>query len=172
MFLKGVPAQWFAQDWSEADAAIFKATLGDAAWQAEWELLTLLRAVDTWIGHLRGQAAALVQMDATAALHTAMRGAGRTPVMNASAAELALRMESAGAGIAPEHFSGTLNFECDTLPRLAQGAEIPAALRGARRVHPRALTPSFFLAWPRSLLSHPPLPLATACGPGACGRGW
>ena len=130
LFPCGSPAQWFAGDWTAQDAQILRAELGEAAWQAEWELLALLRAVDTWIAHLNCRSAALFQMDATAALHTAARGAGRTPVMNALAAELAIRMESANAIILPEHLSGTLNFECDALRRLSQGAGTPRRFRG------------------------------------------
>ena len=168
LFVQGAPAQWIAGEWTEDDAHILCAKIGEAAWQAEWEFLTLLRAVDTWIGHLRSRSTALFQMDATAALHTAARGAGRTPVMNALAAELAIRMESANSRMLPEHLSGTLNFECDALSRLSQGAEIPPALAGVRRVNPRPLSPSFFLAWPRALLEARPATSAGK-GPGASG---
>jgi hypothetical protein len=164
----GLPLQWMAAEWSVEDCELFKATRGDSAWQAEWEFLGLLRAVDSWLAHLRGQALVLFQLDATAALHASVRGAGRTPFMNALAAELALRLESAAVSMVPEHLSGILNFECDALSRLAQGAAVPRALDGALRVHPRLLSQDFFWAWPRSLLrtrrGH-----ADACGPGAFG---
>ena len=152
MFKQGLPVQWLAQEWSGSDAQLMHATLGDPAWQAEWEFLALLRAVDTWIALLRGVDAAVFQMDATAALHAAARGAGRTPIMNAIAAELAIRLESVGAGLIPEHLCGTLNFECDALSRLTQGARVPPALDGIQRVSPRPLSPSFFLAWPNGLV--------------------
>ena len=115
-------------------------------------------AVDAWIVHLKDQGALLIQMDATAALHAAARGAGRTPVMNAIAAELALRMESAGASAVPEHLCGTLNFECDALSRLSQGAEVPHALAKVQRIEPRKLGPSFFLAWPKDRAISPTHP--------------
>ena len=72
--------------------------------------------------------------------------------MNALAAELALRFESAQVHMAPEHVSGTLNYACDALSRLSKGAKIPAALAGVARARPRLRLPAFFWAWPRTLL--------------------
>jgi hypothetical protein len=169
LFLRGRPVEWMAADWTDSDCALFRATRGDPAWQAEWEFLGLLRAVDLWLAHLRGQAMVLFQMDATAALHASMRAAGRTPLMNALAAELALRLESAAVSLIPEHLSGILNFECDALSRLSEGAEVPRILRGAQRVRPRLLEAAFFWAWPRALFTTHPIP-PSACGPGAFGQ--
>jgi len=45
-FVNGVPREWLAEVWTEVDAEVLRADLGDPAWQAEWELLALLRAVD------------------------------------------------------------------------------------------------------------------------------
>ena len=168
LFVHGLPRQWMAAEWSAEDCELLKATRGDAAWQAEWELFGVLRAVDSWLAHLRGQALVLFQLDATAALHASARGAGRTPYMNALAAELTLRLESAAVSMVPEHLCSTLNFECDALSRLAQGASVPRTLDGALRVFPRLLSPDFFWAWPRSLLRT--RGQAVACGLGACGR--
>ncbi len=152
LFKRGRPVAWIAEDWSEHDLRVLKATMGDPAWQAEWELFAVLIAVDTWLPRLHSQAASLLQTDATAALYDATRMAGRTPAMNALAAELALRFESAQVHMAPEHVSGTLNFACDALSRLSKGAKIPAALAGVARVTPRPRLPAFFWAWPRTLL--------------------
>ena len=88
----------------------------------------LLVAVDIWLSALRGHMLCLFQLDATAALHAAMRCAGRTPIMNAIAAEIALRLESASVRVIPEHLSGTFNFQCDAFSRLAIGAHIPSCL--------------------------------------------
>ena len=73
--------------------------------------------------------------------------------MNALAAELALRFESAQVHMAPEHLSGTLNYACDALSRLSKGtAKVPAALAGVARATPRLRLPAVFWAWPRTLL--------------------
>ena len=153
LFKNKVPVAWIAEDWGTNDLTLLKAERGNPAWQAEWELLAILIAVDTWLPHLFGQAMCMIQTDATAALHDAQRMAGRTPAMNALAAELALRFESAQVHITPEHLSGTLNFQCDALSRISQGAEVPQVLRSRPRASPRPRLPSFFWAWPRSLLS-------------------
>ena len=150
----GRPQAWIAEAWSQDDLTLLKARVGDPAWQAEWELLAILIAVDTWLPLLHSQAACLVQTDATAALHDAVRMAGRTPAMNALAAELALRFESAQVHVIPEHLSGTLNFQCDALSRLAQGAVVPLVLKATPRISPKLRSPSFFWAWPRDLLQH------------------
>jgi hypothetical protein len=153
LFKFGQPVAWIAEDWGEHDLRVLKATRGDPAWQAEWELLAVLIAVDTWLPHLHAQAVSLLQTDATAALYDATRMAGRTPAMNALAAELALRFESAQVHMTGEHLSGTLNFACDALSRLSEGtARVPEALAGVARATPRPRVPAFFWAWPRAML--------------------
>ena len=154
LFEDGRPKAWAAEAWDEQDLALFHAKRGDPAWQAEWELLAVLVAVDVWLPHLHGQGMCLLQTDAAAALHDAARLAGRTPAMSAIAAELALRLESAQVHVQPEHLSGTLNFECDALSRLSQGASIPKTLANVQRSEPRRRSPSFFWAWPRDLLQN------------------
>ena len=72
--------------------------------------------------------------------------------MNALAAEIALRFESAQVHSASEHISGTLNFECDALSRLAQGAAVPSALVSVPQASARPRAASFFWAWTRELL--------------------
>ena len=72
--------------------------------------------------------------------------AGRTAAMNAIAVEIAIRLESAQVILSPEHFRGTLNFECDALSRLAQGAEVPKRLLLVPRSSPKPRQRSFFWA--------------------------
>ena len=72
--------------------------------------------------------------------------------MNAIAAEIALRLESAMVNMATEHYRGTLNFECDALSRLATGAVIPERLMQVPRASVKPRSAGFFWAWPRSLL--------------------
>jgi len=146
LFKKGLPILWMALDWSPDDLAFLKAKIGDPAWQAEWELFAILIAVDAWLPHLRGQAAFLLQADATAALFSAARLAGRTPAMNAIAVEIAIRMESAEVTLSPEHLRGALNFECDALSRLAQGAAVPERLQNVPRTLPKPRRQQFFWA--------------------------
>ena len=153
LFRAQEPVCWIAIEWSPNDFALLKATRGDPTFQAEWELLAILLAVDTWMPIIMGDAAALVQSDATAALFATRRGAGRTPAMNAICAEIALRLEAFSLPLDVEHFHSVINFECDALSRLAQGAKIPGRLSGLPRLEPRPRLPQFFWAWPRSLLS-------------------
>ena len=77
---------------------------------------------------------------------SAARLAGRTPAMNAIAVEIAIRLESAEVTLSPEHLRGALNFECDALSRLAQGAAIPERLQGVQRSLPRPRQQQFFWA--------------------------
>jgi len=154
IFKNGSPVAWIAEEWAALDYILFPGSAkGDPAWQAEWELLAVLIAVDTWLPRLHCQAMCLVQTDATAALHDVARMAGRTPAMNAMAAELALRFESAQVHVTTEHFNSTLNFECDALSRLSKGAAMPGALRGVAQAQSRQRDAAFFWAWPRALLS-------------------
>ena len=94
----------------------------------------------------------VAQSDVTAALFATQRAAGRTPAMNAICAEIALRLECAMLTVRAEHYRGTLNFECDALSRLSQGALVPERLRSVRRDLPKPRSASFFWAWPRALL--------------------
>ena len=131
--------------WMAEDITFLKATAGDPAWQAEWELYAVMMAVDAWLGHLWGHPLCVIQMDATAALHAIMRAAGRTPAMNAIAAEVALRLEVAGVHLLPEHLSGTLNFDCDALSRLQKkGIDIPEKLIKVPRHIPKPRVPGYF----------------------------
>ena len=145
LFRRGAPIHWMAGTWMAEDIQYLNATAGDPAWQAEWELYAVLLAVDAWLGHLWGNPLAVIQMDATAALHAVMRAAGRTPAMNAIASEIALRLEIAGVQFLPEHLSGTLNFDCDALSRLhKEGIEVPKKLVGIPRTTPKDRVQSFF----------------------------
>jgi len=151
------------------DARVLQAQTSDPAWQAEWELLALLIAVDTWLPNIRAQPCVL-QTDALAALFDVARAAGRTPLMNALSAELTLRLEAAQVAIVPIHLSGTLNFQCDALSRLSQGASVPASLRQIKRASSRLRCPSFFWAWPREILGGSNAAGGEAFGQGACSR--
>ena len=131
---------------------LFRRKIGDAAWQAEWELFAILLAIDHWLPIIRKERIFLVQSDAMAALHATQRSAGRTPIMNALSAEVALRLESAMVHVSLEHYRGTLNFECDALSRLSQGAVIPERLLELPRSCLKERRHSFFWAWPRVLL--------------------
>ena len=146
LFIHGQPCEWMAIDWDKADLHLLQAILGDPAWQAEWELFAILLAIDSWLPHLQGKRAALIQTDATAALFNVERMAGRTPAMNSITAEIALRLEAADVMTTPEHVPGVLNFTCDALSRLSQGAQIPPQLVHLPRVWPRPRLPSFFWA--------------------------
>ena len=149
LFVKGFPVSWIASPWSQEDLDIFGARIGDPAWQAEWELLAILVAIDTWLPLLVGENACLVQSDALAALHSAARLAGRSASMNALAAEIALGIESAQVNLDAEHLRGALNFQCDALSRLDQGAVVPQELIHVPRASPKPRSPSFFWAsWP------------------------
>ena len=152
LYAKGEPISWLALDWGEDDLALLKAEVGNPAWQAEWELLAILIAVDTWLPRLRGEAACLVQADATAVLFAAQRMAGRTAPMNALAAEIALRLESAQVNLNTEHFRATLNYSCDALSRLSQGAKVPQRLLTVSRCWPRPRRAQFFWGWPKEML--------------------
>ena len=165
LFKKGVPILWMVLDWSPDDLAFLKAEIGDPAWQAEWELFSILIAVDTWLPHLRGQSTFLLQADATAALFSAARLAGRTPAMNAIAVEIAILLESAEVSLSPEHLRGALNFECDAVSRLAQGAAIPARLQEVQRSSPKPRQQPFF--WAACHKTIRSCPTALACGQGA-----
>ena len=61
------------------------------------------------------------------------------------AAEIALRLECANVFTVPEHVADTLNFDCDALSRLSEGAQLPAILGNVRCDVPKPRQPGFFL---------------------------
>ena len=133
--------------------------------------MAALLALDVWLPKLRGRTLCLFQMDATAALFTILKSSGKTPVMNAMAAEIALRLECADVQTLPEHLSGTLNFQCDALSRLSQGAPIPDVLVNLPRETPKERSEQFFWAWPRTMGTRTEKVALSACGPGDSVRG-
>ena len=168
LFQNGTPITWMAAPWSESDHDFLQALPGDPAWQAEWELLAVLIAIDAWILQLQGRAAAIIQTDATAALFNVRHLSGRTAAMNALTAEIALRLEAYDVQVLPEHMPAVLNFECDSLSRLAQGASISSRLSQLPRAWPRPRPASFFWAWPQSAGKRQ---RDAAAPPEECGRG-
>ena len=154
LFWAGVPQAWIAGTWEKDDLDRFKAEMGDPAWQAEWEIYATLLAIDVWLKFLWGHPLAMLQLDATAALHSILRASGRTPAMNAIAAEIALRLEIGKIELQAEHLTGTLNFDCDALSRLAmEGKKVPQKLVSVRRDVVPHRGPSFFWGWPESSAS-------------------
>ena len=151
LFWAGSPQAWIAGTWESDDLARLKAVFGDPAWQAEWEIFAALLAIDVWLKFLWGHPLAMLQLDATAALHSILRSSGRTPVMNAIAAEVSLRLEIGQVELQGEHLTGTLNFECDALSRLVQeNKKIPQSLTNVRRDVVPHRGPEFFWGWPGS----------------------
>ena len=154
MFWAGVPQAWIAGTWEKDDLDRLKAEIGDPAWQAEWEIYAALLAIDVWLKYLWGHPLAMIQLDATAALHSILRASGRTPAMNAIAAEIALRLEIGKVEFQAEHLTGTLNFDCDALSRLVmEGKKVPQKLISVRRDVVPHRGPSFFWGWPESSAS-------------------
>ena len=62
----------------------------------------------------------------------APRAQGKTQLMNAIAAEIAIRLECARVLLGREHFQETLNIQCDALSRISEGANIPSCVSEAR----------------------------------------
>ena len=77
---------------------------------------------------------------------------GKTPSMNALAAELGLRLQKHDISMTTEHYRGELNVDCDALSRLAQGHKIPEHLLCVERVIPPERDHNLFWAWPREIL--------------------
>ena len=144
LFVQSVPKMWLADDWEKEDFNLFGAERGDPAWQSELELHAVLLAIDTWLPRLRGQSLCLFLSDSTAALYAVMQTSSETQAMNALAAEIALRLECANVFTVPEHVAGKLNFDCDAVSRLSEGAQLPAILGNVRRDVPKPRQPRFF----------------------------
>eukprot|EP00971_Amphidinium_carterae_P345308 6486198-Amphidinium_carterae.1 len=125
----GKPVEYFfAAEFTDFDHVVLGATRGCSASQTTWELYCLLVAVDLW-GHWFGKVGVCkLQADSKATLDIAYSMSGRTPVTNALAAELGIRVETCGFQFELEHLRGHLNEAADALSRLAEGAIVPGFL--------------------------------------------
>ena len=91
-----------------------------------------------------------LQVDNSAALSAAMILKSPSPVMNAVASEVSLRIERLRAVLElAEHIPGTLNFLADALSRLSVGAKLPERLVAAVRFPAPSRDSNFWRAWPQ-----------------------
>ena len=89
--------------------------------------------------------------------------------MGALAAVIAQRLECANVFTVPEHVAGALNFDCDALSWLSEGAQLPAILGNVRRDVPKTWKPGFFWGRRAELLAGRQMQ-SGARGPGASGK--
>ena len=94
LFYKGKPQKWWASPLTPDDLSLFAATIGDPAFQAEWELLAILTSVVAWADCLQSCLVGMIESDSWAALNATMKMASSTPSMNALGAEIGIRMAS------------------------------------------------------------------------------
>ena len=94
LFYKGKPQKWWASPLTPDDLSLFAATIGDPAFQAEWELLAILTSVVAWADCLQSCLVGMIESDIWAALNATMKMARSTPSMNALGAEIGIRMAS------------------------------------------------------------------------------
>ena len=142
-------AAYWADKLTPEDLSRFDATIGDPAFQAEWELLAVLISLHVFANELcSAWGCFAVQSDSKAALGTAMKLASPRPSMNAIAAEIAIQLEVLHAEvIIGEHVSGTLNFVADALSRLSSGKELPKSLHDCPRRAAPVRGAGFYKAW-------------------------
>eukprot|EP00974_Lingulodinium_polyedra_P018164 1758655-Lingulodinium_polyedra.AAC.1 len=102
----------------------------------EFELLRVLVSLRVWGSRLQewGTGGFRIEADSASALAIALKLASPKPVLNALAAEIVLTLEACKIEVlVGTHYRGTLNVLADALSRLAEGAEVPRALRGVPR---------------------------------------
>ena len=117
---QGSAIAYWADELTTQDFVRFSAVRGDPAWQAEWELLAILVSLHAFEKEVSAARFLVkVQSDSMAALGVALKLASPRHLMNALAAELALKLEDVGAEfILTEHIPGVHNVEADALSRL------------------------------------------------------
>jgi hypothetical protein len=143
------PIAYWADELSELDLERFNASLGDPAFQSEWELLAVLISLRVFAPWIRGSKSQLeIQSDSSAAIGVTMKLASPSVIMNALAAEIALDLDELEIEVVTSrHVPGTLNFVADALSRLSKGAVVPESLAGVRRVPCPQRTAEFYKAW-------------------------
>ena len=147
------PLAFWADALTDDDLTIFKAKIGDPAWQSEWEILALLVSLHAFRRFLPRRTCIAVESDNTAVLEAATTLASGKALMNAVAAEVALILEEMDLQITfVEHVAGVNNYVADALSRLAQGKPLPQVLASSERVTAPARPRSFYRVWPEEWL--------------------
>eukprot|EP00972_Heterocapsa_arctica_P046271 6826428-Heterocapsa_arctica.AAC.1 len=89
--IDGIPTEYLAGAWDEADCERLGLSIGDCRGQAVWEALALLVCLRAWAEHWQlRQAVIRVKSDSKAALGALEKERSRSPMINAIARELAL----------------------------------------------------------------------------------
>ena len=144
----GILGYW-ADELRSEDLTRFRATIGDPAWQSEWEFLAVLISLEVFGAQLRNNKFKL-QVDNTATLSAAMLLKSSSPVMNAVAAEVSLRIDRLRTSLEfAEHIPGALNFLADALSRLTAGAKLPEVLVTAVRFPAPSRSGDVWRTWPQ-----------------------
>lgn len=137
--LTGQPLKFFKAKWTEDDAALVRARIGDPADQTTWELFTILPAVWLWREELlKDSLTCVLRTDNVAALVAAVELKAKADVLRMITQELALLLAPSGHSVERGvHLRGEHNDVCDYLSRLfAPGVPAPAptALRNVMEV--------------------------------------
>ena len=147
--------EYWADPIGDVDRRWFRAEAGESAFMPEFELLTILVSIKVWGPRLQGGNVGLVlQGDAVAALTAAINLTGRTPLLNALAAEVALQLElNRWDCLFGEHVRSELNVEADKLSRLWDDVTVsqvvPGTLQNVVRICAPPRDSAFMIAWPQ-----------------------
>ena len=146
---------YFADKISDIDCQRFGSTVGDPAFQSEYELLAVLVAIRVFstLFLAGGEVAQVtIRTDNMAVVHAALRYRSGSPVMVQLTAELCLELESLQLShVLAQHTPGTMNYVADKLSRLSlDGYTIPEALLGCKQCAVPPRDDSFYRAcWPK-----------------------
>jgi hypothetical protein len=141
LYWQAEPWYYFASAISQEDVDRFGIIIGDSAFQALVENVAILIGVRHWLPLWRDERLIVrIRSDSQAALGAWGKGRSSNPAVNTVVREMALDIAEGKYKIdLREHLPGHLNVLADALSRIAQpgsGAEVPLALRRARRVEP------------------------------------
>jgi len=137
----GVPQVFFTGAWSEADAELVGARLGEPDGQTAWEYLTLFLCLLAFGTDTR-RTGLVILGDNLASLNLALSLKGHR-VLGKTSREIAWRQIRQGWRYMCGHLPAELNDTADALSRMAAPAEkaraLPAVLQGVRQMTPPVL---------------------------------
>ena len=140
------PDAFMAETWTDADAALIGAEIGNTASQALWEGYAAVMAVFAWwpiIEAARGHV--ILRGDAQGVLDGFTVFRCKDPKLNKMAMELALMFGPIGRSLESVHLWSEQNTLCDALSRIAQGVRVPRIVSGCPR-SARATRPFLLLS--------------------------
>lgn len=113
---------------------MFKASVGDPSFMADFETLAVLISLSVWRTRLaEKRITCLLQNDSSTFLGAIRKVSSPSQTVNYIVAEVSLLLEELSCNLCFEHYRNEVNLDADMLSRLTEGKTVPKHLRKSNR---------------------------------------